>query len=81
MSGQQVTETAKLIIERYGLPSLVAAAALFVLRQDVVLPLVDAHKNFLTTIAQSQREIADAVKEQTKLLYALQPRSTERKEQ
>ena len=81
MSGQQVTETAKLIIERYGLPSLVAAGALFVLRQDVVLPLVDAHKNFLTTIAQSQREIADAVKEQTKLLYALQPRSTERKEQ
>jgi hypothetical protein len=81
VSGQQVTETAKLIIERYGLPSLVAAGALFVLRQDVVLPLVDAHKNFLTTIAQSQREIADAVKEQTKLLYALQPRSTERKEQ
>jgi hypothetical protein len=73
LSGQQVTETAKLIIERYGLPSLVAAAALFVLRQDVMLPLVDAHKNFLTTIAQSQREIADAVKEQTKLLYALQP--------
>lgn len=81
MSGQQVTETAKLIIERYGLPSLVAAGALFVLRQDVMLPLVDAHKNFLTTIAQSQREIADAVKEQTKLLYALQPRSNERKEQ
>lgn len=72
MSGTDVTETAKLIMERYGLPSLVAAAALFVLRMDVVLPLVEAHKNFLTTIAQSQKEIATAVQEQTKLLYALQ---------
>jgi hypothetical protein len=72
MSGPEVTETAKLIMERYGLPSLVAAAALFVLRMDVVLPLVEAHKSFLTTIAQSQKEIATAVQEQTKLLYALQ---------
>lgn len=72
MSGADVGETAKLIMERYGLPSLVAAAALFVLRVDVVMPLVEAHKNFLTTIAQSQREIATAVQEQTKILYAMQ---------
>lgn len=72
VSGAEMSETLKTVIERWGFPTLVALAAGWTLRADVLLPLVDQHSQFLKTISESQREIADAVKEQTKLLYALQ---------
>jgi hypothetical protein len=75
MSGAEMSETLKTVIERWGFPTLVALAAGWTLRADVLLPLVEQHSVFLKTIAESQKEIADAVKEQTRLLYALQPRS------
>lgn len=81
MSGAQMSDAVKTIIERWGFPTLVALAAGWTLRADVMLPLVEAHKTFLSTIAESQREIADAVKEQTRLLYALQPRSNAKQEE
>jgi hypothetical protein len=81
MSGAQMSDAVKTIIERWGFPTLVALAAGWTLRADVMLPLVEAHKTFLSTIAESQREIADAVKEQTRLLYALQPRPNAKPEE
>ena len=68
------------IIERWGFPTLVALAAGYVLRQDVLLPLVEQHSAFLSTVADSHKEIASAVQEQTKLLYALQPRGAKQGE-
>jgi hypothetical protein len=38
--------------------------------------MVESHKAFLKEIAETQREISQAVGEQTRLLYALQPRET-----
>lgn len=83
MSGAEMSETMKTILERYGFPALVAIAFGFVLRQDILLPLVQQHSAFLETIAESQKEIADAVREQTRLLYALKPelRETMQKQQ
>lgn len=78
MSGTDVSETLKTVLERWGFPTLVAIAAGVVLRNDVLLPLVEQHSAFLKTVAESQKEIAEAVQEQTKLLYALQPRSGEK---
>lgn len=75
-----MSDFVKTVIERWGLPTLACLAAGYVLRQDVLLPLVEQHSAFLTTIAASQKEIADAVREQTKLLYALQPKSGEKPE-
>lgn len=75
MSGAEMGELAKTVIERWGFPTLVAGCSLFCIRQDLVLPMVEAHKEFLSTIAKSQQEIAGAIHEQTRLLYALQPRS------
>jgi len=68
-----VSEFAKTIIERWGFPTLVAMAAGYCLRQDVLLPLVEQHSLFLMTITQTQKEISETMQEQTKLLYALQP--------
>jgi len=69
-----VSEFAKTIIERWGFPTLVAMAAGYCLRQDVLLPLVEQHSMFLMTITQTQKEISETMQEQTKLLYALQPK-------
>ena len=61
------------IMERWGFPVLVALSLGYFLREDVVKPLVSEHATFLRSIAETQRDIAKAVTEQTKLLYALQP--------
>jgi hypothetical protein len=74
MTGEQVQTTLLGALERYGFASVVALACLYVGRQDVLLPLVKAHTQFLEKLAQTQIEIAGAMQEQTRLLYALQPR-------
>lgn len=71
-------ETVYGIIERWGFPTLVALAFGYVLRQDVLLPLVEEHRSFLRQLGDTQKEISSAVREQTRLLYALQPKSSER---
>jgi hypothetical protein len=73
----QAKETLYSIIERWGFPTLVAIACGWVLRQDVLLPLVEEHRSFVKSLSETQREISQAVSEQTRLLYALQPRAAE----
>lgn len=60
------------LLREYGFATLLACALLYVGRQDIILPMVEAHRAFLTDIAQTQREISKAVSEQTRLLYAMQ---------
>lgn len=81
MSGAEMSETMKTVLERWGFPTLCAIAFGWVLRADVLLPLVQQHSAFLETIAESQKEISEAVKEQTKLLYALKPELREKMRQ
>jgi len=73
MSGADMSETVKVVIERWGFPTLVALACMYVIRTDVLAPLVEQHSAFLKTIGESQKEISEAVREQTRLLYALKP--------
>jgi hypothetical protein len=70
-------ETLYSVMERWGFPTLVAIACGWVLRQDVLLPLVSEHRQTLQQICETQREIVASMREQTRLLYALQPRATE----
>ena len=70
----QTRETISNIMERWGFPVLVALAAGWILRNDVLLPLVEEHRTFVRSLSETQRDISQAVTEQTKLLYALQPR-------
>jgi hypothetical protein len=70
-------ETLFSIIEKYGFPVFVASALGISLREDVVKPLVAEHTQFVKSVIETQKEIAKTVSEQTKLLYALQPRATE----
>jgi len=77
MTREEVTTSLHSVMERWGFPVLVAVAVGYVMRQDVLLPLVEAHRQFLTQLGETQREIASAVQEQTRLLYALQPNARE----
>jgi hypothetical protein len=62
------------IIERWGFPTLVAIAFGWVLRQDVLLPLVESHQKFVQQLGETQQDISKAIQEQTRLLYSLAPR-------
>ena len=75
MTKDEVQTTMFSIIERWGFPTLVAIAFGWVLRQDVLLPLVSAHTQFLEQLGETQKDISTAIQEQTRLLYALQPKS------
>jgi len=75
MSGVEAIDWAKTIIERWGFPVLMALAFGWTLRADVLLPLVDAHTTFLHEITETQREIVETTREQTRLLYAMQPKT------
>jgi len=77
MTSEQVQSTFIGILRDHGFSAVVALACLYVGRQDVLLPLVKAHTQFLEKLAQTQIEIAGAVQEQTRLLYALQPNARE----
>ena len=68
----QAKETVFGIMERWGFPTLVALALGFFIRQDLLLPLLEEHRLTLKEVRETQREIADAVGEQTRLLYAIQ---------
>jgi hypothetical protein len=60
------------ILNKWGFPTLVALAAGWVLRNDVLLPLVEEHRSFVRQLGDTQREISKAITEQTRLLYTLQ---------
>jgi hypothetical protein len=62
------------MVERYGFGLVLASLVLWFVRVDIVLPMVEAHQAFLREMSLTQRDIAEAVHEQTRLLYALQPK-------
>lgn len=68
----QAKDTLYHILERWGFPTLVAVGLAFFIRQDLLVPLLEEHRLTLKEVRETQREIADAVSEQTRLLYALQ---------
>jgi hypothetical protein len=76
MTREEAATTLHHIIERWGFPVLVAIGLAYFLRQDLLLPLMDSHRETLKEIRETQREIARTIGEQTRLLYALQPKAT-----
>lgn len=72
MSGSDVSDALKTVLERWGLPTLAVIALGYFLRNDLLKPLVAEHTVFLRTVAESQQEIAKAMNEQARLLYTIQ---------
>jgi hypothetical protein len=68
----ETKETVFGILERWGFPTLVALALAFFIRQDLLLPLLEEHRLTLKEVRETQREIADAIGDQTRLLLSIQ---------
>lgn len=72
MTKEEVAGTVGNILERWGFPVLVALAAGWVLRNDLLVPLVEEHRAFVEQLGETQRDISKAITEQTRLLYELE---------
>lgn len=59
------------LLERYGFGLALAAAVLWFVRVDIVVPMVAAHQSFLKEVSEAQRDIAAAMREQTMILQDL----------
>lgn len=59
------------LLERYGFGLALAAAVLWFVRTDIVVPMVAAHSQFLREVSEAQRDIAAAMREQTVILQDL----------
>lgn len=73
-SGGSTWDTVLRMAEKYGFGAALSLAILWFVRTDLVLPIVASHQVFLQEMATTQREISRALQEQTRLLYAIQPR-------
>ena len=74
MTKEEAQTTFVALMRDYGFATVVAVACGWVLRADVLLPLVEEHRAFVRQLGETQRDISQALTEQTRLLYALQPR-------
>jgi hypothetical protein len=74
MSSMDVYEAALRMIERYGFGLILATAILWFVRTDLVLPMVEAHQQFLKEMSTTQHDISRSIQEQTRILYTLAPR-------
>lgn len=59
------------VLERWGFPTLVAIGLAWFIRTDLLIPLLEEHRTTVKELRETQREIAKAVTEQTKLLYEM----------
>lgn len=64
------------ILSRYGFSTLVAIALAWFIRTDLLQPLLEEHRLTLKEIRETQRDIASAVNEQTRLLIKLESQRT-----
>ena len=73
----ETKDTLLSILKDYGFATVLACALLWGGRQDIILPMVESHREFLRDVADTQKEISQAISEQTRLLYALQPKDVQ----
>lgn len=69
---KETKETLMELLGKYGFPTLAAVALGWFIRQDLLLPLLEEHRLTLKEVRETQREIADAISDQTRLLLSIQ---------
>jgi hypothetical protein len=77
MTKTEMTESIHNLLNNYAFPVVVAVAAGWMLRNDVLIPLTEEHRALIRTVSETQRDIAKNVEEQTRLLYAMQRASNQ----
>lgn len=72
MSSTEVYEGVLRVVEKYGLAVVLSVALIWMLRNDVLVPLVEEHRLFVRSLSETQKEISKAVGDQTRILMQLQ---------
>ena len=60
------------MLAKYGFSTVVAVGLAWFIRQDLLIPLLEEHRLTLREVRETQREIADAIGDQTRLLLSIQ---------
>lgn len=60
------------IVEKYGVAIVLSTALMWILRNDILIPLVEEHRLFVRELGQTQKDIGKAISEQTLILSRLQ---------
>jgi hypothetical protein len=60
------------LLAKYGFSTVVAVGLAWFIRQDLLIPLLEEHRLTLREVRETQREIADAIGDQTRLLLSIQ---------
>lgn len=68
----ETKDTLMEMLAKYGFSTVVAVGLAWFIRQDLLIPLLDEHRLTLREVRETQREIADAVSDQTRLLLSIQ---------
>jgi len=68
----KTNDTMMELLSKYGFSTLVAVALGFFIRQDLLQPLIAEHRLTLKEVRETQREIADAISDLTRLVCAIQ---------
>lgn len=65
-------ETMYDVLGKYGFPTLAAVFLAWFIRADFLVPMLEEHRTTVKELRETQREIAKALNEQTRLLNAIQ---------
>ena len=68
----EAKDTLMEMLAKHGFSVVVAVGLAWFIRQDLLIPLLEEHRLTLREVRETQREIADAVSDQTRLLLSIQ---------
>lgn len=74
MTAEDAKDSLLTVLRDYGFSVLVAIGLAWFIRTDLLVPLLEEHRMTVRELRETQHEIAKAISEQTRLLYALQPK-------
>jgi hypothetical protein len=60
------------IVEKYGVAVVLSVSLMWILRNDVLIPLVEEHRNFVRELGETQKDIGKVLQEQTVILSRLE---------
>lgn len=72
VSSVEVYESALRVVEKYGVAVILSVALMWILRSDVLIPLVEEHRLFVRELSATQKEISRAISEQALILSRLE---------
>jgi hypothetical protein len=72
VSSAEVYDGVLRIVEKYGVAVVLSVALMWILRNDILVPLVEEHRAFVRQLGETQKDIGKALHDQTVILSRLE---------